>query len=293
MKQTELLEQYQEKILSATDNIGDENFDVATAEMTEAINLVKGMQENRETIKMMTENFGVAYNVVNTNMERLIKEEKEFVAAWVKTLKNDKNLRGEVMFYESLKRYKTELDPTQYLTESLNMCDPYIDKATIKESLGKVSELIKKSGIVFENSLKGSKALGLFEKCQTLLETKQSHNTLTTIFEARKTAAESLAEAIDKNAVAINDIKSTKLTIEEAALVKAFAGSEDDKKGLFETLQNECLGHIDEKLEMCDCETDKQDLTQLKENIAGMTYNAQGCFNDISKFLGALDILGK
>lgn len=293
MKRVTLLEQFQEKILNATDCIGEETFDTALAEMKEATALVSEMEKTRATINEMKSNFGVAYNLICSNMSTLVKEEKEFLKEWFSLLKNDKNLRGEVLFYESLRRYKPEIDATEYLTESLAMCESYIDKGTIKESLARVANLIGKSEIVFENTLAENTKLDLYNKCQTLLETKQDHNSLTTLFEARKAVAGGLNEIADEAAVAINNIKSTKLTTEEAALVKMFAGSEEEKQNLFETLRNECLARVDEKLAVCTDETDLAEYKEIKAVLNEKKYSVGSYFTDITKFLDALDVITK
>lgn len=255
-----------------------------------------------------TDNFGVLNDIIFENIPYLFKNNKSAVKKIMKTIKEDKNLSAQFNFYKVLGDYNSNISekvtPKEYVTKVVNIAKKNISPKTLIESNRKLSKILVENDIKPLCKIDNDKR-EYFKSCQKLISKKNTFGNVLGIMESKKIVEKyidenkkekekndnvNIYEMINK----YNDSK-TFLNEEENELVQQITAArspiaEERKKKLFEKFKNECISKIDSLIKESN-EEDKQNLSNLKEQLNSYKFNTDTLVTDIAKLLEIRDVL--
>lgn len=248
------------------------------------------------------QNFGMCNETFINVLPTLFKTNKKAVNAITNLIKEDKNLKAQYLFFNSLDNCTSD-DTMSYIKESLDLLLTKIDVNTLQESNNKLISLIRKYEIINNDTITEDKKK-LYENCDYLFKNKRTFNNLN---QYTSTLSE-VKNYIDKNKVLkennINVFKliedydkkySEILTEEEKSFVQEIMDFKKNdkahkKQAFFEKMKNECIKGVDKLLETCTA-NEKNDLLTIKEEIVNKTYCEETLVKDMAKLLELRDII--
>lgn len=294
--------QWRDYILKASEamkNGNDEEYESCMNKANEAYETYK--EDSR--LNYECKNFGISNFIFEDALPKIFKKNKKAVKEFIQTIKEDKNLKSEFLFYKSLQNYNKDLDVKEYINEALDLALNNIDLKTVGASNEKLSNIISKynlrpSEVISEASER------LYESCDYLLTHKKSLLNLakfnSNIKEVSSYIENNINENTDKSKgitdiASFNDKYSKILNKEEKKFVKQIIESKENndtekQETLFNKMKNECLELMSEMKKNATDE-DKDGLEAIEEQIRNKQFNSNTIVEDIAKFLEIKDVL--
>ena len=279
-------------------------FDVAKAMLEETIDDYK--KEKELMSEMDTTNFGILNHIFEESLPKLIKTNKNAVKKVIKLIKEDKTLKEEFNFYNTIRNYNSSVSDTlspsdmmQKLNESILS---KIDQKKVVESNRRLRDTMKSVNIIPESHVTGEKK-ALYEYGDVLLKTKPSATNIIKLHENQNGIIEYMDNHKDDKVkdnvtpdIMIeefeNKLKET-LTESELSFIQQITDfkapiAEKRKERLFNQLKEDCLTVINSMLKE---NNGNDEIKALKEQLEGMKYTKEGVIKDVAKLLEIRDIL--
>lgn len=288
-----------------------ENGDFKTYEHVRGM-LDEAVEENRRKHELMKEmdtcNFGVLNHIFEQELPTLIKTNKKAVKNVIKTIKEDKNLRGQFRFYNVIKEQyngdiaKLNLTPMVVLEKVAKIVTKEVDKNTVIESNKKLRKVMKESGIKPSSRI-DEETMGLYNSGHMILTEKstitntiplmESFNNVCKYMEAHKDDKGGNANKFDEMIREFEDKIETNLNESELNFVKMITefGRKTPvkiKKEAFERTKEDCLRRINE---MGASNSENAPINELKKQLNSMKFNESTLVNDVTKLLEIQSVL--
>lgn len=292
---------WREHVLKAAEALKNHDFETYEQEAHEMENAYEAYKKDDELSYKDETTFGAANDIFESALPTLFVKNQNAVRDFVKTVREDKNLQAQFMFYESLKEYKKEYDRSKYLEEAVKLALEKIDYKTIKESNAKLYNVLREHNIKPVDFLNEDN-LEFYRLCETIFAHPKSLSNLAKLNETFNR----VANYMEKNAHLVerednNDIMSLKefankcnLTLTESE--KDFLTTlltpqtEEARKQLFEKQKAACLTQIESLLNESDSSTETR-LSTLLDNVKSKEYNKDTVLEDIVKIMEISEIL--
>ena len=245
--------------------------------------------------------FGVAREIFETALPELFVNDKKTVKKVLNTIREDKNLQAQFMFFEALKKYKTEYDLKNYVNEAYELAQKNIDFKTIKNSNRKFYSVLRENGIKAKDFLDEDK-LNFYRDCNKILSEKRNLSNISQMNETYNRVSK-FVETMAKEKEEENNISkplsikefvtklNANLTESEKEILNTLLDSnnEDKRKAMFEDYKKKCLNKI--KTTMIETKgEEKERLKKLYENLSKKTYNKETIFEEMVKLLEVSEI---
>ena len=293
------------EIMHQAINKGDiRAFDAAKSMLEETVDDYR--EEKALVNEMNTTNFGVLNHIFEECLPRLMKTNKAAVKKVIKLMKEDKILKSEFNFYNTIRNYNSSISDTLSPEEMMGKLNESIvsklDHKKVVEANKKLRDVMKASKIVPESHVTGEKK-ALYECGNILMTTKPSVNNIIKLHESQNGVIEYLdahkddkkSESVSPDAMIENFENKLKETLNESEIsfVQTITDfrtpiAEQRKEKLFNSLKNECIKKIDEMLEK---DAENVEIKSLKEQLSSMKYTKEGIVKDVAKLLEIRDIL--
>jgi hypothetical protein len=279
-------------------------FDAAKSMLEETIDECK--KEHSLSGELNTTNFGVLNHIFEECLPNLMKTNKPAVKKVIKLMKEDKTLKEEFNFYNTIRNYNSSISDTLSPSEMMEKLNESIlskiDHEKVEESNRKLRDTMKSANIIPESHVTGEKR-NLYECGDVLLTTKPSAMNIIRLHENQNGIIEYLD--VHKNDAAKktvtpdvmieefeNKLKDT-LNESEISFVQTITDfrtpiAEQRREKLFNNLKNECIKMIDEMLSK---DGDNIEIKGLKEQLESMKYTKEGIVRDVAKLLEIRDVL--
>lgn len=279
-------------------------FDVAKTMLEETIDDYK--KEKALVEEMNTTNFGILNHIFEECLPNLMKANKNAVKKVIKLIKEDKTLKEEFNFYNTIRNYNSSISGTLSPEEMMQKLNESIisklDQKKVIESNSKLRDTMKSVNIIPESHVTGEKR-SLYECGDALMKTKPSATNIIKLHESQNGIVEymenhkddKVKESVSPDVMIENFENKLKETLTESELsfiqqITDFKApiAEKRKERLFNQLKEDCLAAINSMLN----ENDGNDeIKALKEQLEGMKYTKEGVIKDVAKLLEIRDIL--
>ena len=298
------IRQWQDNILKLNEALSKENAEEIEKYHILSENAYKKYVELSQ-VPMMNENatFGELNEAFISVLPKLFRKgNKKVIRECVNLIKGDKNLLAQSRFYNAVSKYtKDNGSPSDYINECLTLVD--IDKKTLNQSKQRLAEILAKNEISVGDITLNEEKKNFYENCESLLTEKK---TLANVSDRRR-AIENVCKYMEKQSAIVSENKvkevnerlSSKLaSLNEAemALVKDIIDcrqpqKEKRQKQIFETFKKECLSKIEQMLEDCATEDDKEGLLEIKKQIDEKNFTAETVIHDLTKLMEVHSLL--
>ena len=244
-------------------------------------------------------NFGNIKDTFNSILaESIIKkndEGKKLFNVYLKTLKENKELRKQYLIYKNLstKSFNDATDAKDYIKENITLLKN-LNQKEVAKGMKKLNTLLKGREISTENTT-------LYDTINVLVDTQKNPSTLDTIRESINMIKERMLDreeivreekdvvslppsVLTQMATSRFNTKYADITEEEKSILKTVLnGSEEDRQTVYNTLKTECIDTIDNKLNE-DIDLDLKDkILKVKDKLLRMSYNPDEYVKDIDK----------
>lgn len=248
-------------------------------------------------------NFGVANHIFDQKMPELFKKNRKAMKEYIETVRSDKNLIAEAMFYKALKDYDGSADSDKYVNECLDLASKRINFSTIAESNKKIADVMKKYGIMSDGLISEGR-MEMYEACDYMLTNKKKLSNVTKMNSKINVVKDFLKEN-KKSDVSEKTINVTKQLEEfehkygnslskfEASIIKDVTNestSSGRKKELFNMFKEDTLDKISAVINESD-EEDKGKLKIIKEEIESIKFNVATLKKDIVKLIEVKEVM--
>lgn len=292
-------------IMSEAIKRGDMEVLVAAKSMLEET--ISDYKEEKSLVdEMDTTNFGVLNHIFEEALPNLLKKNKSAVRKVLKLIKEDKTLRSEFNFYNTIRNYNSSvsdtLSPEDMVKKINESILSKIDRNKLSESNKKLRDVMLKSGIIPESHVTGEKR-ALYECGDVLLRTKPSPGNILKLHESEvgiinylDTHKNDQPKSTVSPEVMIeefeNKLKDT-LNESEISFVQTITDfktpiAEQRKEKLFNKFKKECVDKINEMLSK---DSENAELKALREQLEAQKFNKDSIVKDIAKLLEIRDIL--
>jgi hypothetical protein len=297
------VKKWQDLCIRLNEAMQKDDFDTADKLLEESESAYKRYKEccsYKDGNRDMT--FGELNHMLESELPRMFKSDKEALKECTKLMKEDKNLRSAFRFIDSMRNYGCDGDAKSYVSESVKLVSDDIDMKTFKESVEKLADLLSAHEIggykLDEDSRK------FYRACEKVLTEKKSLYNLTDY----TNSINMIASYIEANKRPVNESRNTvqsiseelekriaNLTEDEQSLVRDIIDSkrpmvEERQEKLFNNFRNECLDTVNKIIEGA-TEEDMEGLLSIKEQLKNKTYCKETIVQDIAKLLEIRDIL--
>lgn len=262
------------------------------------------LKEERElNPKNMT--FGLMNYIMESNVEKLLKDKKSLIKEYIELIKKDKNLSSQYMFISALQKYNLVNEAKNYINEALSLSSNKINRGGLYESNMKVYKFLKKNHIIKENI--DNENRHFFENCDFLIKNKKKPSNLNQITKVineasdyiekhKKIVSESETHSIDYLINEYNQKYSSILNEGEKTLIQEMLNpterNSEKKEKAFTSLKTECIELVNGMITESSIE-DKENLLTLKEGLLSMEYNDENIIKDAAKLLEIKSVLSE
>lgn len=248
-------------------------------------------------------NFGIANHIFDQKMPELFKKNRKAMKEFVQTVRSDKNLVAEAMFYKAMRDYDGSVDSDKYVNECLDLATRRIDFNTVNESNKKIADVMKKYGIM-SDGLISEERKQVYECCDYLLTNKKKLSNVVQMNERTKMVKNFLNENknqkhdekqpdVDKQLSEFEQKYGNILSEYEHSIVRDITNestSNGRKRELFNMFKEETLDKINAVMTESDND-EKEKLRIVKEEIENITFNANTLKKDIVKLIEVKEIM--
>lgn len=284
------------------------NFSEAKAYKAQADMIFEQAEKEDKFFSVPVTNFGLLMPTIEATIsEMFLNNNKKPSAEYVSMIKEDKNLKAQHIFYESMQNYSHNVDANEYVKEALNSVKEMIDEKTAQQSNMKLFNFMKKYNIVKDFSMVSEDRQNFCNACQFVLETKKNALNLNTIYENINTIADYIklnvvSESKNDNAqekiieavTDFNEKYGSLLNEEEKDVIAVLFEQEatEKKKKLLEAMKNKCLSKLSE-LAVDASQSEKENIKQLTEKVEAMMFEEETIVKTIASLLEINDILSE
>lgn len=295
---------WREKIIKADKCLQNQDFEGYESALQEAQDAYEEYKRDTE-LTYECKNFGMINHIFENALPKLYKSKKhQVIKDYIHCIKEDKNLLAQFQFYKALGKYNNSYEMDSYLTEALTLAKQNIDKKTIKESIKKLAQIIKKNNIK-PNDFINESNLSFYDNCNTLLcKDKKLTNiiemteTFNAVADYVKNNQQALNENIFNPEKAINEFTAklnTTLTTEEKTFVEEIIdakskGASQRKEKLFNKFKNECIDLVDKLIKESTTD-DAIGLQEIKNQLQGKEFCLETIVQDMAQLLEIRDVL--
>jgi hypothetical protein len=299
------MEKWRDAILKASEAFSKNDFDEFDRDMQIANEIY---EEYKNTVSLTYEcvNFGMSNYIFEDVLPTVFKKNKKALKEFIKTIKEDRNLKSQAQFYKALEKCGKDGDVKGYINESLELLHKNVGTAKeLKESNKKLADVVKKyklrpSDFISEENLsffnacdylfKNEKKLTNLDKINENVDILVSHvkNSKQNVSEGKKNVFNLIGEFEKKYKNSLNeDERDFVKTIIDA---KASA-NESKQSGLFNKLKSECLNSINKLIDESKDESEREGLNSLKSQIEERVFCKETLVQDVAKLLEIRDII--
>ena len=297
------VKKWQDICIKLNEAMQKDDFNLADKLIEEADRVYKRYKEcSGYPASNRTKTFGELNYMLENELPRLFKKDKEALKECTKLMKEDTNLRSAFRFIDALRKYNCEGDPRQYVKESLELVSDSIDRKNFRESVEKLADMLSKHEI--GGYMLDEETVKFYKDCDSLMTGTKRINNLTEYTNSVNSVSSYINE---HKAPIVESIKSFKTMSEELAdkianmneeersLVQDIIDSrkpmvEARQEQLFNRFKNECLETI-EKLMKESGEDEKIGLASIKEQLENKVFCKETIVQDMAKLLEIRDIL--
>jgi len=244
-------------------------------------------------------NFGNIKDTFNSILsEAIIKKDKKgkkLFSDYLKVLKENKTLRSKYLIFKNLefKRFEDKSDAYNYIRENITLLKE-LNKKELEKGTNKLISLLKNKKLVNENfDLYNHINIltSVTKSASSLDKLQQSANFIKDRMMREETTVETTQDTINlppsvltKMATNRFNLKYGDINESEKEIIKTILnGNEEDKKNVYESLKNDCIDIIDNRLtEEIDLDL-KDKILKVKDKLLRMTYNPDEYVKDIDK----------
>ena len=294
--------QWREQVLKAAEALRQHDYEGYEQAMQEMDNAYEEYKKDEALSYNDETTFGAANEIFESALPTLFVKNQSVVREFIETMRGDKNLQAQFLFYETLSQYKPEYDRGKYLEEAVKLALEKIDYKTLQESNNKLYNIIKTHNIKPTEFL-SEENLEFYRLCETIFAHPKSLTNLAKLNETYNRISkhmEEKAKLVEKEEKA--EVMSLKdftqncnlnLTEAEKDFLHTLLSpkSEEDRKALFETHKKECLEQIESLINESNDSSTTNRLNTLMNNVKSKSYNKETVLEDIVKILEISDIL--
>lgn len=248
-------------------------------------------------------NFGISNHVLNEMLPTLFKKNRKALKEFMTTIRGDKNLVAEALFYKAINDYNGDADSKDYLKECLDLATKRINYSTVSASNKKVADIMMKYGLYTENLISPERKK-LYEDCNYLLTTKKSLSNLTQSSSREKNVKKFLSENINhttsneevdpiKEMTEFDDKYKYKLTEQEIAIIKDLTNentTDTRKRELFKLFKEDTMTKVESMITESDAD-EAERYKDILETISSMKFRPANVREDIVKLIGVSEII--
>lgn len=248
-------------------------------------------------------NFGIANHIFDQKMPELFKKNRKAMKEFVQTVRSDKNLVAEAMFYKAMRDYDGSVESDKYVNECLDLATRRIDFNTVNESNRKIADVMKKYGIMADGLISEERKQ-MYECCDYLLTNKKKLSNVVQMNERTKMVKNFLNENknqkhdekqpdVDRQLSEFEQKYGNALSEYEHSIVRDITNestSNGRKRELFNMFKEETLDKINAVMTESDND-EKEKLRIVKEEIENIAFNANTLKKDIVKLIEVKEIM--
>ena len=248
-------------------------------------------------------NFGIANHIFDQKMPELFKKNRKAMKEFVQTVRSDKNLVAEAMFYKAMRDYDGSVESDKYVNECLDLATRRIDFNTVNESNRKIADVMKKYGIMSDGLISDERKQ-MYECCDYLLTNKKKLSNVVQMNERTKMVKNFLNENknqkhdekqpdVDRQLSEFEQKYGNTLSEYEHSIVRDITNestSNGRKRELFNMFKEETLDKINAVMTESDND-EKEKLRIVKEEIESIAFNANTLKKDIVKLIEVKEIM--
>jgi hypothetical protein len=249
--------------------------------------------------------FGELNHMLECELTRLFKEDRNALSECMSLIKEDKNLRSMFRFISSLRKFDGNGDARSYVNESIDLVSGSIDRKSVKESVEKLADALSRNEI---GDMEINESLAEFYRnCEKVLSEKKKIQNLTEYSKAVDGIVEYLNEnkgkmneSVMPNGVVYEDVMAMACNLSESDQrlvddIMSFKRSIDEqkKKALFEKLKGDCIKLAEKSMQKDLSEQEASSMQTILERINEKEYNGSTIVEDIAKMLEIRDILSE
>lgn len=292
---------WKEHVLKAAEALRNKDYETYESEMEEMESTVEEMKRDEQLSYNGETSFGVANEMFESALPTLFINNKNAVKDVIQTIREDKNLIAQFMFFESLKQYKKDYDLQKYLDEAVALALSHMDVKSVKESNQKFYNMLRKHNIKASMPLNENN-INFYNYCDIIFTHSKS---LSNIGKLNETFNK-IAKHVKDNAININEEKYTLQTVKEfvdncnrnlTESEKEFVNilisntNENNKKEFFESQKLSCIENIESLINESTDNATNNRLNNLLESIQNKTYNKETVLQDIIKIMEINEVL--
>lgn len=283
--------------------LNEGNIELYESLKTEMDRMLEEEKNERKAInlEMKSVNFGVSNHIFQEQLPRLFKSDKKALKEYVNTVKDDRNLVAEALFYNAINSFDGSTDPKGYVKECIELASKKIDFGSVERSNKKVSKIMAKHKIFPDEKLNESD-MRLYESCNYVLTHKKKLGNMQMISLMEERIADIIskksAKKVNESKTNIYDIISNfeskySKTMSESE-IKVFKEIANDncnverKREIFEKYKKECIDLIEEMEKRGE---DVESLNAIKGEIQNRNFNESSTARDIAKMIEIADVL--
>ena len=248
-------------------------------------------------------NFGIANHIFDQKMPELFKKNRKAMKEFVQTVRSDKNLVAEAMFYKAMRDYDGSVESDKYVNECLDLATRRIDFNTVNESNRKIADVMKKYGIMSDGLISDERKQ-MYECCDYLLTNKKKLSNVVQMNERTKMVKNFLNENknqkhdekqpdVDRQLSEFEQKYGNTLSEYEHSIVRDITNkstSNGRKRELFNMFKEDTLDKINAVMTESDND-EKEKLRIVKEEIESIAFNANTLKKDIVKLIEVKEIM--
>lgn len=285
---------WREHVLKAAEALRNHDYETYEAEIGEMENVYDEMRRDEALSYENEDSFGATDAIFESALYNLYLENKPAIKEYMATIKEDKNLHSQFMFFNTLKQCKKDFDKVKYLQEATDLALKGINPKTLRESNKKLRNVLKKYSIK-PTSFLDEEDLRFYRLCDTMFASPRSLSNLAKLNETFNQVSELLESRIkiqdEKNekAMTINEFTSKYnkiLTEGEKEFINTLLDSDNDekRKAMYEEFKSACIKNIESDLKTADSSM-KPRLNKLLETVTNKPYNKDTVILDIVKIM--------
>lgn len=243
-------------------------------------------------------NFGVIYNVIEQNMDRLLetKKGKKIVKDVYNLIKGNKILNEQFKIYDLFEKAKNVDNVKDFVNEALSVVKKH-DRKVIMENNEKLISLIKKNNL--EEFVEIPEDVeNLYEAIEYVLLNKKTIDNVGDFVKAQNTIVEYVEKSNNEN---INENKTDNKTLfnnfketlnlkqkdidesineDEKKLIESFTNMKNDKRKIFEEYKSKSLSMLKEAIENS-VDNEKKDWEEVYESVKAKKYSDKNISENI------------
>lgn len=243
-------------------------------------------------------NFGVIYNVIEQNMDKLLetKKGKKIVKDVYNLIKGNKVLNEQFKIYDLFEKAKNVDNVKDFVNEALSVVKKH-DRKVIMENNEKLISLIKKNNL--EEFVEIPEDVeNLYEAIEYVLLNKKTIDNVSDFVKAQNTIVEYVEKSNNENInenktdnkMLFNNFKETliskqkdideSINDDEKKLIESFTNIKNDKRKIFEEYKSKSLSMLKEAIENS-VDDEKKDWEEVYESVKAKKYSDNNISDNI------------